>query len=161
LTEQLSTAWLLTPLFVCKLVATGVSLGSGSSGGIFSPPLFLGATLGAAFAGFLSLAAPGVPVNLPAVAMIFEMTRDYAIVMPMILAVAVALGVRRMLSRENIYTPKLAARTHDPESAASEHVSCSQGEGSHGAGFSEGSRRNGARRVLAPGRSATGCGMSW
>ena len=38
------------------------------------------------------------------------MTRDYDIVLPMILAVAVALGVRRMLSRENIYTMKLVRR---------------------------------------------------
>jgi CIC family chloride channel protein len=44
--------------------------------------------------------------------MVFEMTRDYDIVLPMILAVAVALGVRRMLSRENIYTLKLVRRGH-------------------------------------------------
>ena len=49
---------------------------------------------------------------MTAVTMIFEMTRDYGIVLPMILAVAVALGVRRMLSRENIYTLKLARRGH-------------------------------------------------
>jgi CIC family chloride channel protein len=44
--------------------------------------------------------------------MIFEMTRDYDIVLPMILAVALALGVRRMFSRENIYTLKLVRRGH-------------------------------------------------
>jgi CIC family chloride channel protein len=49
---------------------------------------------------------------MTAVAMVFEMTRDYDIVLPMILAVAVALGVRRMLSRENIYTLKLVRRGH-------------------------------------------------
>jgi CIC family chloride channel protein len=49
---------------------------------------------------------------MTAVAMVFEMTRDYDIVLPMILAVAVALGVRRMLSRENIYTMKLVRRGH-------------------------------------------------
>ncbi len=132
LTGQLNIAGLLALLFVCKLAATALSLGSGSSGGIFSPSLFMGATLGAAFAGVVTLVAPGVPVNLPAfamigmgamvggatgaamtaVTMIFEMTRDYAIVLPMILAVAVALGVRRLLSRENIYTLKLARRGH-------------------------------------------------
>jgi CIC family chloride channel protein len=132
LTGQLSLAYLLGLLFVCKLAATCLSLGSGSSGGIFSPSLFMGASLGAAFAGLISLILPGVPINLPAfamigmgamvggatgaamtaVTMIFEMTRDYAIVLPMILAVAVALGVRRMLSRENIYTLKLARRGH-------------------------------------------------
>ena len=98
----------------------------------FHPRYIMGATLGAAFAGLISAAAPGAPVNLPAfamvgmgamvgggtgaamtaVTMIFEMTRDYDIVLPMILAVAVALGVRRLLSRENIYTLKLVRRGH-------------------------------------------------
>ena len=109
-----------------------MSLGSGASGGIFSPSLFMGATLGAAFAGVVAPLLPRVPISPPAfamvgmgamvgsgtgaamtaVAMIFEMTRDYDIVLPMILAVAVALGVRRLLSRENIYTMKLARRGH-------------------------------------------------
>jgi chloride channel protein, CIC family len=132
LTSRQTTVALLALLFVCKLGATSISLGSGSSGGIFSPSLYMGATLGAAFAGLISALAPGFPVNLPAfamvgmgamvgggtgaamtaVTMIFEMTRDYDIVLPMILAVAVALGVRRMLSRENIYTLKLVRRGH-------------------------------------------------
>jgi len=42
--------------------------------------------------------------------MIFEMTRDYDVVMPMILAVATSVGVRRLLSFENIYTLKLVRR---------------------------------------------------
>jgi CIC family chloride channel protein len=49
---------------------------------------------------------------MTAVTMTFEMTRDYNIVLPMILAVATSLGVRRMLSRFNIYTMKLARRGH-------------------------------------------------
>jgi chloride channel protein, CIC family len=132
LTGQLATTGLLALLFASKLAATSLSLGSGSSGGIFSPSLFMGAALGAAFAGLISIAAPALPVNMPAfamvgmgamvgagtgaamtaVTMIFEMTRDYTIVLPMILAVAVALGVRRLLCRENIYTLKLTRRGH-------------------------------------------------
>lgn len=132
LTGQLPVAWFLLLLYACKLFATSVSLGSGSSGGIFSPSLFMGATLGGAFAGLVSAIYPGLPISLPAfamvgmgamvgsgtgaaltaVAMVFEMTRDYDIVLPMILAVAVALGVRRVLSRENIYTMKLVRRGH-------------------------------------------------
>jgi CIC family chloride channel protein len=132
LTGQLAATGLLALLFAGKLAATSLSLGSGSSGGIFSPSLFMGATLGGAFAGLVSIVAPALPINLPAfamvgmgamvgggtgaamtaVTMIFEMTRDYAIVLPMILAVAVALGVRRLLSRENIYTLKLTRRGH-------------------------------------------------
>jgi chloride channel protein, CIC family len=49
---------------------------------------------------------------MTAVTMIFEMTRDYTIVLPMILSVAVSVGVRRVLSRENIYTLKLFRRGH-------------------------------------------------
>jgi CIC family chloride channel protein len=132
LTANLQGAWFLLLLYVCKLAATVVSLGSGSSGGIFSPALFMGATLGSAFAGLAAFAFPGLPISLPAfamvgmgtmvgsatgasltaVAMIFEMTRDYDIVLPMILAVAVGLGLRRLLSPESIYTMKLAQRGH-------------------------------------------------
>ena len=125
-------AWMLGLLFVCKLFATSTSLGAGSSGGIFSPSLFMGCTLGGAFATILSLLLPGLPIAAPAfamvgmgavvgagtgaamtaVTMIFEMTLDYHIVLPMILAVAAGLGIRRALSRENIYTAKLVPRGH-------------------------------------------------
>ena len=132
LTGQLTTGWFLLLLYVCKLFATSVSLGSGASGGIFSPSLFMGATLGGAFATVVAAVLPGVPISVPAfamvgmgtmvgagtgaamtaVAMVFEMTRDYNIVLPMVLAVAVGLGVRRLLSRENMYTMKLYRRGH-------------------------------------------------
>jgi CIC family chloride channel protein len=122
----------LVLLFVCKLFVTSTSLGAGSSGGIFSPSLFMGSTLGAAFATFAALLLPGLGIDVPAfamvgmgamvgggtgaamtaVTMIFEMTLDYHIVLPMILAVAAGLGVRRALSRENIYTAKLVGRGH-------------------------------------------------
>ncbi|HLI19729.1 MAG TPA: chloride channel protein, partial [Stellaceae bacterium] len=49
---------------------------------------------------------------MTAVAMIFEMTRQYEIVMPMIVAVALSVGVRRLLSPESIYTLKLFRRGH-------------------------------------------------
>jgi Voltage gated chloride channel len=94
--------------------------------------VFMGATLRGAFAALSSTILPGLPISVPAfamvgmgamvgsttgaaltaVAMIFEMTLDYNIVLPMILAVAVGLGVRRVLSRENIYTMKLVRRGH-------------------------------------------------
>ena len=130
LQSQLAAPALLALLFVAKTLATSVSLGSGSSGGIFSPSLFMGATIGGSFAALLSHLGLPADINVPsfamvgmgamvgggtgaamtAVAMIFEMTRDYGIVMPMILAVALSLGVRRMLSPENIYTMKLFRR---------------------------------------------------
>jgi chloride channel protein, CIC family len=128
----LTAAPLLACLLICKLLATTLSLGSGSSGGIFSPSLFMGATLGGAFGAVAHLIHPSPDINvaacaivgmaamvggatgaaMTAVTMIFEMTRDYDIVMPLIIAVAVAIGVRRLLSRENIYTIKLVARGH-------------------------------------------------
>ncbi len=129
---QSSTIYLLLLLFASKLYATSASLGSGASGGIFSPSLFMGATLGGGFGAIVSAIAPSVGLSVPgfamvgmaamvgggtgaamtAVVMIFEMTRDYDIVVPLILAVAVSIGVRRMLSRENIYTIKLVGRRH-------------------------------------------------
>jgi len=130
LVGQMSAFWLLGLLCVCKALATSNSLGSGSSGGIFSPSLFMGATLGGGFAALLSALGFPIPLSIPAFAMVgmgamvgggtgavmtavtmtFEMTRDYDIVMPMILAVAASVGVRRLLSRENIYTLKLVRR---------------------------------------------------
>ncbi len=62
--------------------------------------------------GMGAMVGGGTGAVMTAVTMIFEMTRDYDIVMPMILAVAVELGVRRVLSRENIYTMKLVRRGH-------------------------------------------------
>jgi CIC family chloride channel protein len=132
LASQLTGGAFLLMLCLCKLLATIVSLGSGSSGGIFSPSLFMGATLGSAFASLIGMVLPGVPVSLPAfamvgmgamvgggtgaamtaVTMIFEMTRDYNIVLPMIVAVALSLGIRRLISRESIYTMKLVGRGH-------------------------------------------------
>lgn len=129
---QLQGGGFLLLLALCKTLATSVSLGSGSSGGVFSPSLFIGAALGAAFASVIVMAVPGVPVSAPAfamvgmgamvgggtgaamtaVAMIFEMTRDYDIVLPMIIAVAFSLGARRLLSPESIYTLKLVRRGH-------------------------------------------------
>jgi CIC family chloride channel protein len=130
LAGQISTFWLLGLLCVCKALATSLSLGSGSSGGIFSPSLFMGATLGGGFAALLNAAGLPMQLSVPAfamvgmgamvggatgavmtaVTMIFEMTLDYSIVMPMIVAVAMSIGARRMLSRETIYTLKLVRR---------------------------------------------------
>jgi len=132
LEANLTGFWLLLLLFIAKLFATSVSLGSGASGGIFSPSLFMGATLGAAFGGLVTLIGPVQGIDavscamigmaamvggatgaaMTAVTMIFEMTRDYDIIMPIIVAVALSIGVRRLLSRENIYTIKLVSRGH-------------------------------------------------
>ncbi len=132
LVGQLAPLAILPFLYFAKLAATSISLGSGASGGIFSPSLYMGATLGGAFGalvnaiyplpdasvasfamvGMAAMVGGGTGAAMTAVTMIFEMTRDYGIVMPMIVAVALSIGVRRMLSRENIYTVKLVGRRH-------------------------------------------------
>ena len=132
LDKGMTATGLLVLLFVLKLLATTISLGCGASGGIFSPSLFLGATLGAAFASLAALVLPNAGLTLPsaaivgmaavvgagtggvmtAIIMVFEMTRDYAIIVPVIVAVAVAAGVRRALIAETIYTIKLRHRGH-------------------------------------------------
>jgi len=132
LTGNLGIPALLVLLFAAKLCATSVSLGSGASGGIFSPSLFMGATIGGAFGilvnavmpvadfgvttcaiiGMAAMVGGGTGAAMTAVTMIFEMTRDYDLVMPSIIAVALAIGVRRLLSQENIYTIKLVSRGH-------------------------------------------------
>jgi CIC family chloride channel protein len=132
LTGQLAPLAILPLLYIAKLFATSTSLGSGASGGIFSPSLYMGATLGGTFGlviaavhplaqasianfaivGMAAMVAGGTGAAMTAVTMIFEMTRDYGLVMPMILAVALSIGVRRVLTRENIYTIKLVSRRH-------------------------------------------------
>ncbi|MCQ0989757.1 chloride channel protein [Jiella marina] len=126
----ITTALLLLLLFFGKLVATCVSLGAGASGGIFSPSLFMGATLGGAIGVIGHTLLPGAHIApetfaiigmgamvggatsaaMTAIVMIFEMTRDYEIILPLVLAVAIAIGVRRAMTTADIYTIKLRNR---------------------------------------------------
>jgi chloride channel protein, CIC family len=122
----------LALLFALKLTATSLTLGSGGSGGIFSPSLYLGASLGATYGTVLGKLFPALPISAPAFAvagmagmvggstgaaitaivMIFEMTRDYSVIVPMTITVAISYGVRKVLLKESIYTLKLARRGH-------------------------------------------------
>ena len=117
-------------LFGLKLLATSLTLGSGASGGVFSPALFLGATTGAAYGEVLKACFPGLSVSPPAFAvvgmagtvggatgaaiasivMIFEMTLDYSVIVPLTIVVAISYAVRRALTRDSIYTLKLTLR---------------------------------------------------
>ena len=121
---------LLLALFAGKLIATCLSLASGASGGIFSPSLFMGATLGGAVGlvgnhflpgsnlsvetfsiiGMGAMVGGATSAAMTAIVMIFEMTRDYEIILPLVIAVAIAIGVRRSLVMADIYTIKLRAR---------------------------------------------------
>jgi CIC family chloride channel protein len=126
-----SIVWLVV-LGALKLMTTSLTLGSGGSGGVFSPSLFIGATLGGAFGLLLRAVFPGMLLDpavfalagmaglvagttgaaLTAIVMIFEMTLAYSVVLPMALTVAVSHGARRLLVTQNIYTMKLARRGH-------------------------------------------------
>ncbi len=121
---------LLLALFAGKMLATTISLGSGASGGIFSPSLFMGASLGGAIGAAGAQIFPDANISAPtfaiigmgamvggatsaamtAIVMIFEMTRDYNIIVPLVLAVALSIGIRRALIMSDIYTIKLRRR---------------------------------------------------
>lgn len=132
LTNALSDPWFLLLLFVLKMIATCLTLGSGASGGVFSPSLFMGATLGAAFGSVMHMIFPVLDVGIPvfaiagmaamigsttgaiftSVVMLAEMTGDHNTVLPTILTAASAYVVRRHLSPASIYTLKLNRRGH-------------------------------------------------
>ncbi|MEJ2068090.1 MAG: chloride channel protein, partial [Deltaproteobacteria bacterium] len=132
LVSTLTQPLLLLSLFLLKLFATSMTLGSGASGGIFSPALFMGATFGGAYglmmhqlfpaigvhpsafavAGMAGLVGGATGAALAAIVMIFEMTLDYNVIIPMTVTVVLSYGVRRFLSRESIYTLKLVRRGH-------------------------------------------------
>jgi len=122
--------YLLLLLFAAKLLATSLTLGSGASGGVFSPALFLGATSGAAWGIALNYFIPALHVSpaafaiagmgavvagstgaaMAAIVMIFEMTLDYTVIIPMTLTVAISYAVRKYLIKDSIYTRKLSLR---------------------------------------------------
>jgi CIC family chloride channel protein len=126
------TISLLFLLFILKLLVTSLTLGSGGSGGIFSPSLYLGATFGGAYGILLGKLFPGLAIDPPAFAvagmagvvggatgavttaivMIFEMTLNYNVIIPITLTTALSYGVRKLLVDESIYTLKLARKSH-------------------------------------------------
>ncbi|TPG32033.1 chloride channel protein [Mycobacterium hodleri] len=121
---------MLLLLMVGKMVATSLTIGIGGSGGVFAPTLFIGAMAGTAFgtvahsafptitesAGAYGLigmgaalgGATGAPIT--AVVILFELTGEYSIILPLMAAVVMAAGTGHLLSRETIYTAKLWRR---------------------------------------------------
>ncbi len=124
---------LLLLLLVGKIVATSLTIAIGGSGGVFAPSLFMGAMLGSAYGagvhhllphltapagtyglvgmGAVFAAAARAPIT--AVIIIFELTGDYRIILPLMFAIALAAGVSSILSRDTIYTLKLRRRGID------------------------------------------------
>ncbi len=143
LTGKLSVVPLLLLLFVLKMCATSLTLGSGASGGVFSPSFFMGAALGGAYgvvlgwmfpalkidpaafavAGMAGLVGGATGAAMAAIVMIFEMTLDYNVIIPITITVALSYGIRKVLCPDSIYTLKLTRRGHHIPSALHANLS--------------------------------------
>lgn len=124
----LGAAGFLLLLLVAKLVAVVFALGSGHAVGSFTPAIFLGAALGGAIGHGVEALAPGMSVQPGAVALVgmaavlgassrapltaillaFELTGDYGLVLPLMLATGIATFLADRLDRESIYTLPLS-----------------------------------------------------
>lgn len=118
----------LSFLLVAKLVGTCLTLGSGGSGGVIAPSLFLGAVAGGALGELLRLLgldiqphfmaligmgavlAAVVHAPLAAILILFEVTRERSVMLPAMLCTVLATGVAQYLFRDSIYTMALRAR---------------------------------------------------
>lgn len=133
------TALALGGLVLAKIVATSVTLASGMPGGVFAPSLFIGGVLGASFG---TLVAPDRPqaaavfgvlgmgavfsgaarAPITSVVLIIEMTGQYSLLTPLMLAVALSTVTGRFLTRSTIYTEELRRRgmiIKDPQAPTS------------------------------------------
>jgi len=125
--------WLFLVLVVVKILATSITIGSGGSGGIFAPSLFMGVMAGGFFGavvhhlfptltaspGAYSIVGMGAVVSatthgpLSAMLILFEMTGEYKIILPLMLSCIVATIFAGQLMKESIYTLKLVRRGID------------------------------------------------
>jgi CIC family chloride channel protein len=125
--------WLLLVLVPAKILATSITIGSGGSGGIFAPSLFLGAMAGGVFGAVVHQLFPNITASpgaysivgmgavvaatthgpLAAILILFEMTGDYKIILPLMLSCIIAAIASGQLLRDSIYTLKLARRGID------------------------------------------------
>ena len=117
-------------LVFVKVFATSLTLGSGGSGGIFAPSLFIGAMLGYAFGDFVHFTFPDITAEpgayalvamgglvagttrapITAIIIVFELTNDYNIILPLMITCIISTILSSKLSRESIYTLKLLLR---------------------------------------------------
>ncbi len=120
-------------LLVGKMIATSLTIGIGGSGGVFAPSLFIGAMLGSAFGiaanavwpqvagpvgaygliGMGAVFAGAARAPITAVIIMFELTDEYSIILPLMAAIVLATAVSHRLSHDSIYTLKLRRRGID------------------------------------------------
>jgi CIC family chloride channel protein len=130
LDNQITLLWVALLLIILKLVANSVTLATGGSGGIFAPSLFLGSALGGAFGIIVNKLLPNISGSiaayaivgmaamvsgvtggvLTAIIMVFEMTRNYAVMLPLMLSSVIAFLSAKLLYKETMYTEKLTRR---------------------------------------------------
>ena len=128
----------LLGLLAAKILATSLTMWIGGSGGVFAPSLFMGAMLGSAYGAIAHDLVPGLAVAagayglvgmgavfaasarapITAVLIIFELTGDYRIILPLMIAIVVATALSNALTRDTIYTLKLRRRGIDIERTA-------------------------------------------
>jgi CIC family chloride channel protein len=116
-------------LLVGKMIATTASVSSGSPGGVFTPTLLIGGATGFLYAHVLSAsglsvgpsggyalvgmaAATAAAIHAPLLAsvMAFELSGDYAIALPLVMATAIATLVSRRMGRDSVYTAELTRK---------------------------------------------------
>ena len=132
LKNQLPVLLLFSLIFV-KILATSITLGSGASGGIFAPSLFIGAMTGGFFGfcvhelfplftassgayaliGMGAIVAGTTHAPITAILIIFELTGDYGIILPLMLSCILSTIVTTSLKQGSIYTIKLLRRGID------------------------------------------------
>ncbi|MCZ0984758.1 chloride channel protein [Streptomyces diastatochromogenes] len=125
-------------LLAGKMLATSLTIGIGGSGGVFAPSLFIGAMLGSAYGTGVQHLLPGsagavgayalvgmgavfagaARAPITAVVILFELTGEYSIILPLMLAIVLATATSRLLSRDTIYTLKLRRRGIDLDGPA-------------------------------------------
>lgn len=128
-----TAGWLMLALVFVKMAATSASIGSGGSGGIFAPSLFIGAMTGGAFGALAGHLFPGITASpgvyalvgmgavvagtthapITAILIIFEMTGEYQVILPMMITCILATIVASSLKRGSIYTVKLMRKGVD------------------------------------------------
>lgn len=120
-------------LIFLKIIATSVTLGSGGSGGIFAPSLFMGALLGEAFGKLITLFFPGIAIPpgafalvgmaavfagtshapISAILLLFEMTGNYKILLPLMISCVISVLLVRWMTKYSIYSLKLMRKGID------------------------------------------------
>lgn len=120
----------LLALAAAKILATSLTLNLGGSGGVFTPALFVGAATGGAFGAIVSAAFPALGIDpalyslagmgalvagstgapITGILLVFEMTHDFTLVMPLMLAVVACKTVMRRYERDSLYSGWLRRR---------------------------------------------------